>query len=135
MQRTVDALVQRIFSLAASLHQLETDASTVAVERLQHRIAETRASSDGAPSRVRMLALLERQLATVTELATRRDAVRTQLESASTVLQTLRLDLLKLRSTGFDSRADASAGATQEARALSRDIGRAIEAADEVRKL
>jgi hypothetical protein len=51
------------------------------------------------------------------------------------VLQTLRLDLLKLRSTGFDSRADASAGATQEARALSRDIGRAIEAADEVRKL
>ena len=55
--------------------------------------------------------------------------------TASTVLQTMRLDLLKLRSNGLDTRLESSTGATQEARALSRDIGRAIEAADEVRKL
>jgi serine/threonine protein kinase len=135
VQPTVDALVQRIFSLAASLHQLDTDASSFAMEKLEHRIAEARATSDGSSSRERMLELLERQLATIKELSTKRDGVRSQLESASTVLQTMRLDLLKLRSNGLDTRLEASTGATQEARALSRDIGRAIEAADEVRKL
>lgn len=135
VQPTVDALVQRIFSLSASLHQLETDASTFAIEKLEHRIADARATNDGSSSRERMIELLERQLATVKELGTKRDTVRSQLESASTVLQTMRLDLLKLRSNGLDTRLESSTGATQEARALSRDIGRAIEAADEVRKL
>ncbi len=135
VQPTVDALVQRIFSLSASLHQLETDASPFAIEKLEHRIAEARSTNDGSSSRERMLELLERQLATLRDLVTKRDTVRSQLESASTVLQTMRLDLLKLRSNGLDTRLESSTGATQEARALSRDIGRAIEAADEVRKL
>jgi hypothetical protein len=51
------------------------------------------------------------------------------------VLQTMKLDLLKLRSSGLDAMLDNSVGATQEARALSTDIGRVIDAANEVRKL
>ena len=68
-------------------------------------------------------------------LSAKRDGVRAQLDSARTVLETIRLDLLKLRSSGLDTRPESSTGATQEARALSRDIVRAIEAADEVQRL
>jgi predicted Ser/Thr protein kinase len=132
---TVDALVARVRSLAQGLHQLDADASSEAITKLERRLADTRALGAGAPDGERRLQLLERQLATLKDLASRRETVAQQLESASMVLQTIRLDLIKLRSSGLDARLDASTGATQEARALSTDIGRVIEAANEVRKL
>ena len=49
-------------------------------------------------------------------------------------LRSLRLDIVKLRTLGVGSINDVTS-ATQEARAVSRDIGRALEAADEMRKL
>ena len=58
-----------------------------------------------------------------------------QLESAVLALQNLRLDLLKLRSSGLESALSDVASATQEARALSRDIGNAVDALREVRRL
>ena len=58
-----------------------------------------------------------------------------QLESASLALRTLRFDMTKLRTLGVGSAMQDVTHATQEARALSRDIGRALEAADEVRRL
>jgi serine/threonine protein kinase len=137
IQPTVDALMERVRSLAQSLHQLENDASAEAITKLKLRIAQTRASAQETPATDggRRLELLERQLATLNDLATRRETVAQQLESATVVLQTMKLDLLKLRSSGLDAKLDASTGATQEARALSTDIGRVIEAANEVRKL
>jgi serine/threonine-protein kinase len=135
IQPTVDLLVDRVRSLAQALHQLDRDASAEAIARLEQRIAESRAMPEDAPERERRLQLLERQLATLTDLAARRTTVSQQLESASLVLETMKLDLLKLRSSGLESKLDASTGATQEARALSTDIGRIIEAANEVRRL
>ncbi len=135
IQPTVDALVERVRSLAQGLSQLEADASAAEIARLERRIADTRSAGAEVPDRERRLQLLERQHTTLKDLASRRDAVAQQLESASMVLQTIKLDLLKLRSSGLDARLDASTGATQEARALSTDIGRVIEAANEVRKL
>jgi len=137
IQPTVDALVERIRSLAQSLHQLDGDASATAIAKLELRINQTTAATAGLPARdgERRLELLQRQLATLKDLSARRETVAQQLESASVVLQTMKLDLLKLRSSGLDSKLDASTGATQEARALSTDIGRVIEAANEVRKL
>ena len=58
-----------------------------------------------------------------------------QLESASLALQNLRLDLLKLRSSGLGSAMSDVASATQEAKALSRDIGHAVDAVREVKGL
>ena len=132
---TVDSLNERVRSLAQGLHQLDQDASAEAIARLDARIAT--AKQDGADSaeRTRRIELLERQRSTLTDLAQRRDTVAQQLESASMVLQTMKLDLLKLRSSGLDAMLDNSVGATQEARALSTDIGRVIDAANEVRKL
>jgi len=134
IQPTVDSLVERITSLAQDLHHLDADASPAAIAALERRIAEAKPSA-GSPSGERRLQLLDRQLATLKDLAGRRAKSAEQLESASLVLQTMKLDLLKLRSSGFDTRLDASTGATQEARALSSDIGRVIDAANEVRKL
>ena len=132
---TVESLNERVRSLAHGLHQLEHDASADAIAKLEARIAAAKADATVSADRTRRIELLERQLATLTDLATRRETVAQQLESASMVLQTMKLDLLKLRSSGLDAMLDNSVGATQEARALSTDIGRVIDAANEVRKL
>ena len=131
---TVETLVERVRSLAQDLHQLDTDASPEAIAKLEVRVADAKALPTD-PAVERRLQLLERQLATLRDLASRRARSAEQLESASLVLQTMKLDLLKLRSSGNDQRLEASTDATQEARALSSDIGRVIDAANEVRKL
>ena len=117
------------------LHQLDSDASPEAIAALERRIAEAKAGPQDSPDLERRLELLERQQATLNDLAARRGSVAEQLERASLVLQTMKLDLFKLRSSGLDAKLDATTGATQEARALSTDIGRVLEAANEVRKL
>jgi serine/threonine-protein kinase len=135
IQPTVDSLVERVCSLAQGLHQLDSDASPDAIAALERRIAEVRGGPQDSPDLERRLQLLERQHATLNDLAARRGSVAEQLERASLVLQTMKLDLFKLRSSGLDAKLDATTGATQEARALSTDIGRVLEAANEVRKL
>jgi hypothetical protein len=79
--------------------------------------------------------LLERQRSSISELIERRSVLVSQLESAGLALQNLRLDLLKLRSSGLESAMSDVASATQEARALSREIGHAVDAVREVRRL
>ncbi len=135
IQPTVDALAERVCSLAQGLHQLDADASPAAIAALDRRVAEARSGPADAPDLERRLQLLERQQATLKDLAARRSLVADQLERAALVLQTMKLDLFKLRSSGLDAKLDATTGATQEARALSTDIGRVLDAANEVRKL
>ena len=65
-------------------------------------------------------------------LADRRAAFAAQLERASLALQTLLLDIMRLRSGGLES-IGAVTSATQEANALSREIGYVLGAADELR--
>jgi serine/threonine-protein kinase len=132
---TVDALVERVCSLAQGLHQLDADASPAAIDALERRIADAKAGPADSPDLERRLQLLQRQHDTLKDLAARRSTVAEQLERASLVLQTMKLDLFKLRSSGLDAKLDATTGATQEARALSTDIGRVLDAANEVRKL
>ncbi|HXY30208.1 MAG TPA: hypothetical protein VEI06_05825, partial [Gemmatimonadaceae bacterium] len=85
--------------------------------------------------RERRLSLLERQHASLSELAERRARLEGRLESAALALQSLKYDLLKLRSSGVQSAIGEINSATVEARALSREIGHVLEAADEVRKI
>jgi 2-polyprenyl-6-methoxyphenol hydroxylase-like FAD-dependent oxidoreductase len=65
----------------------------------------------------------------------RREYTADQMESAVLMLQNLKLDMLKFRSSGIGSVIEDQTSATQEARALSRDIGHVVEAAEELRKL
>jgi serine/threonine-protein kinase len=134
---TVEALAQRVGSLALTLHRLDADVGGASVTLLDARLVALRAEAGPEPSseQERRIALLERQRTTIGELAERRGVLAAQLESASLALQNLRLDLLKLRSSGLGSAMSDVANATQEAKALSRDIGHAVEAVNEVKRL
>ncbi|MCC6931582.1 MAG: protein kinase [Gemmatimonadaceae bacterium] len=129
---TVDSLTERVASLAQALHRLEDDVQPAALEALDQRIAAAREQPESR-ERDQKVALLERQRATLADLASRHETLRTQLESASLVLQNMRLDMIALRSAGVQSAIDDVSSATQEARAVSRDIAHVLDAARQVR--
>ena len=131
---TVDGLVDRVASLALTLHRLDADVSGTSLGALDERIALAERDARGAEND-RRLVLLRRQRTTLHDLLERRRTLLDQLESASLTLQTLKLDLLKLRSAGVASALEDVSSATREARALSRDIGHLLDAADDVRKI
>ncbi len=134
---TVDALAERVGALATTLHRLDQDIGGSSMKLIEAKLAALRAESKGSPTaeQERRIGLLERQRASITELTDRRAALVTQLESAALALQNLRLDLLKLRSSGLESAMTDVASATQEARALSREIANAVDAVREVKGL
>jgi serine/threonine-protein kinase len=128
-------LVERIIALASALHQLDQDASPDAIAKLDRRLADARALAEDAPDRERRITLLERQRQTMADLAARRESVAAQLDNASLVLGTMKLDLLKLRSSGLQSQMADANFQTQDARAVVAEIERALEVAEEVQKI
>ena len=129
---TVDALAERVGSLAQALHRLDEDVRPSAIEELRRRIEGVKGQSESR-DRDQKLQLLERQLSTMTDLLGRRETLVGQLDSAALMLQNMRLDMIALRSAGVQSALDDVSSATQEARALSRDIGHVLDAAREIR--
>jgi serine/threonine-protein kinase len=135
VEPTAEALLERISALANGLERLQRDVPTDALPQLEARVASVQAEPDSAPDRERRLTLLTRQLSSLQELIARRDTMQRQLESAAMALRSLRLDIVKLRTMGVGAAISDVTNATQEARALSKDLGYVISAADEMRKL
>jgi serine/threonine-protein kinase len=135
VEPTADALLERIGALANGLERLQRDLPVDAITQLESRIASVESEPESAPDHERRLMLLTRQRDSLRELVDRRDTMARQLESATLAMRSLRLDMMKLRTLGVGAAIGDVTNATQEARALSRDIGRAVEAADEVRRL
>ncbi len=131
---TADALVERIAHLTQALIRMDDSVDPQLRPRLDERIAEVE-KDPAAPEAQRRLELLQRQRATLDDLEQRRAMLVRQLESAGLALENIRLDLIKLRSSGLQSALSDVSMATQEARALSRDIGAVLDAAAEVRAL
>jgi serine/threonine-protein kinase len=131
---TAQALVERVASVATTLHRLDADVSGASLEALEARTRHVRAEPASA-DQARRLMLLERQQATLRELADRRTTLHSQLESAQLALTNLKFDLYKLRSAGIAAGIADVNSATQQARAVSRDIGHAVEAAREIERL
>src|SRR5687767_10463486 len=129
---TLDALAERVSSLAQALHALERAAPVDAIATIERSLAEARARPE-SPERARRLEMLERQRETIADLTKRRDGLREQLENANLLLQSMRLDLLALGSAGVQSVINDATSATQEARALSRDLQIALDAAKQIR--
>lgn len=132
IEPTVDALVERVRTLAIALHALDVEANPDAMVRLETRIAQAELMSEGT-ERERRLELLQRQRTTLIDLAERRGGLAAQLEQAVLVLETMQLDLAKLRSSGMASRVADQGPLTEEMRAIVRDIERVAEAVDEAR--
>jgi serine/threonine-protein kinase len=129
-----DGLVDRVAQLAQMVHRLDQSIDHRLMAELDARIADVQNDSDSAEGR-RRLTLLQRQRATLEDLVQRRAALARQLDSAGLALGNLRLDLIKFRSSGLESALSDVSTATQEARALSKEISAVLEAAAEVRGL
>ena len=131
---TVKALVERVAHLAQMLHRLDASIDPALGHELDARMMQVERES-GSVDGERQLALLRRQRATLDELVQQRAALARQLDSAGLALGNLRLDLVKLRSSGLQSALSDVSSATQEARALSSEIDAVLAAAAEVRGL
>ena len=134
---TADALFARIQALSPALHRLDAEVGVGAdrAKSLDERIGQIEALPGDAADRDRRLGLLRRQREMLVELEASRARLLEQYESACLLLQNLALDLLKVRSSGLDAALGGITSATQEARALSREIGYVLNAADELREL
>jgi serine/threonine-protein kinase len=131
---TVDQLLERAADLARSLALLERDLDEGALGRIESRIAALGAEPATADSQ-RRLALLEQQKEKIVQLQQRRGRLNEQLESTLLAMQNIRFDLLRLRSSGVAEALGDLTQATQQAKALSRDVDAAISAAREVKRL
>jgi len=129
---TADALLNRAEELARTLHAMSGSVDQGALARLEEKIQATKHQGDST-ERNRQVGLLERQRQALTDLLTRRQLVADQLESCVLAMQNVRFDLLRLRSAGVAVALDDLTRATQQARALSRDVDHVIAAAGEIK--
>jgi serine/threonine-protein kinase len=129
---TLDDLARRVVSLAQALHGLEHAADPGQVASVEQRLADTQEQPESA-ERQKRIEMLEKQRQTLSELAAQRQRLQEQLESATLMMENMRLDLVALGSVGVQSAMNDATSATQEARALSRDLQIALEAARELR--
>jgi hypothetical protein len=133
VQQTVDALCERATDLARTLHAMDSNLDTEGLGSIDQRIAALSREPDD-PERARRLNLLQRQRQTILDLQGRRGQVASHLESCVLAMQNVRFDLLRLRSAGVAAVLGDLTQATQQAKALSRDVDNAIAAAGEIRE-
>ena len=134
LEPTVNALVERVASLAQMIHRLDQSIDLRLIDDVDGQIAVAEREA-ALPGGERRLAMLRRQRVTLDDIVKRRAVLVQQLDNAALALGSLRLDLIKLRSSGLHSALSDVSTATQEARALSREIGAVLEAAAEVESL
>ncbi len=133
IQQTVDALYERATDLARTLHAMDSNLDTEGLLQIDERIAALNREPEDA-ERARRLNLLQRQRQTIVDLQGRRSQVAGHLESCVLAMQNVRFDLLRLRSAGVAAVLGDLTQATQQAKALSRDVDNAIAAAGEIRE-
>jgi hypothetical protein len=93
---TAEELLERVISLAPTLHGLDSALAPSALQLLDDRI--TRAASDPAnEASIRSLAMLEHQRTTLNELQSRRDLLARKMEKALLALARLRYEAKRLR--------------------------------------
>lgn len=131
---TVDGLLERATGLGRTLAALERDIDEHALDKLDARISALGQEPTGS-DRERRITLLHQQRQKVTQLAERRGKLSAQFEACVLAMQNVRFDLLRLRSAGVADALGDLTQATQQARALSRDVDAAIVAAGEIRRI
>src|SRR5256714_4336633 len=130
---TADSLLNRAEELARTLQAMSGSVDQGALRRLEEKIDATRRQPEGV-ERDRQVSLLTRQRQALTDLLTRRQLGADPLESRVLAMQNVRFDLLRLRSAGVAVALGDLTRATQQARALSRDVDHVIAAAGEIKQ-
>ena len=122
----------QLAELPSVVRHLEADAMKIRerVEQLNDVASKAGSPMRNAPGRSGDDALMERRDALDRELSLARDAAKQRLADAVTALETIRLDLLRL--TAGAGSVDGLTADLAEARAVSEEVGRLLEARDEV---
>ena len=132
---TARELFERVKMMAPALTSLDNELDVSKIRLLDERIAEVEREAAQGRDVERKLTLLMKQQASWRDLSNSRAVMYSRFESAALMLENLALDVLKLRSAGLQSVLHEVNSATQEARALIREIGHVVGAADEVRAM
>jgi hypothetical protein len=93
---TAEELLDRVISLAPTLHGLDGALDPAALALLEERLGRA-ARNDASEAGERTLAMLEHQRATLTEFAQRRDLLARKMEKALLALARLRYEAKRLR--------------------------------------
>lgn len=131
-------LADRIERLAALQADLDRNANPGALEAIDREIAQLEAEANpldraGSEERIRRLAFLKRQRRAVADVGTKRSRTAARLESLRTALQSMRFDVLRLR-TGTQDLAGVTLMAEQ-ALSLAREVDGMVAGSDAVRGL
>lgn len=130
---TADALYEKAMEMARTLHSMDANLNTEGLNRIEERLAKLAEEPEGE-ERDRRASLLQQQKRAYEDLIGRRGQVADRLESSVLAMQNMRFDLVRLKSMGISQVGSDLTMATQQARALSRDVDHAIAAASEVRQ-
>jgi serine/threonine-protein kinase len=133
IRATADALLKRTEELARMLHAMSGDIEEGAFEEIDAKIAAAEAAPPG-PERDRQVGTFQRQRQALMTLRTQRLEVMGQLESCGLAMQNVRFDLLRLKAAGVAAVLGDLTQATQQARALAREVDHVIAAAGEIRE-
>lgn len=129
---TAEALYDRASDLARTLNEMDQSFGSTSHERIRMQLDALGLRPD-SEERSRQISILERQVKTATDLSARRNAFLERFESSELAMRNLRLDLIKLRTGGIGALNDVTS-ATQQARAISRDVENLTAAASEIRE-
>ena len=135
---SANALVERIRALALAVTETGRDGPGIGGAEIDEEIAQLESEANpldrvASEKRVRRLAFLKRQRRAVADVEQRRSQASARLEGCAMALQSMRLDVLRLRAGALSHQHMTSVA--EQALTLARDVDSAMYVADEMARL
>jgi serine/threonine-protein kinase len=135
---SANALVDRIRSLSSAAMESGADGPGIGAAEIDAEIVQLESEANpldrvASEKRVRRLAFLKRQRRSVVDVEQRRSQAAARLEGCAMALQSMRLDVLRLRAGGLSHQHITSVA--EQALTLARDVDNAMYVADEMARL
>jgi len=135
-----DAIYRKAMQVATVLAELDLRDNRDTPEAIEKEITKLEDQANpleynASEERVRRLAHLKRQRRVVADLGKRRREAETKLENCRTLLRSMRLELLRYRSSGMTGAANGLTMVTQQAQVVVKEMGYLSDAAAEVNAL
>jgi len=137
---SADAVYRKAMQVAGTLAELDLRDSRDTPESIEREINDLEAKANpldyrASEERVRRLAHLKRQRRVVADLRKTRSEGETKLEHCRTLLRSMRLELLRYRSSGLSGTPRGLTMVTEQAQVVVKEMGYLSDAAAEVNAL
>ncbi len=135
-----DAVYRKAMQVATVLAELDLRDNRDTPEAIEKEITKLEDQAnpldfDASEARVRRLAHLKRQRRVVADLGKRRREAETKLENCRNLLRSMRLELLRYRSSGMTGISNGLTMVTEQAQVVVKEMGYLSDAAAEVNAL